>query len=295
MMTKAQKSRPAHSDPLRKVVYTSESKIRYPRRLLGEMWHDLRASRELAWQLIGRDISAQYRQSLLGLFWAFLPPIFTAGLFVILNRQEMFRVGETDLPYPAFVLVGTVLWQVFVDSVNAPLKSVTAAKPMLAKIKFPYEALVLSAIGQVLFNLGIKVVILIVAFITFKIPITWGLTLSPFAVLMLILLGILVGLLLTPIGVLYTDISSGLALMTNLWFFATPVVYPPPQSFPFSLLSTLNPVSPLLTGARDLATKGALDNAGAFVIVSLLTLLGLAFAWIVYRLALPILIERMSA
>lgn len=296
MMTQAsQMSDPVHSDPLREVVYTPESKIRHPRRLLSEMWHDLHASRELAWRLMVRDISAQYRRSLLGLFWAFLPPIVTAAIFIILHRQEMFNVRETDLPYPAFVLVGTVLWQVFVDSVNAPLKSVTAARSMLAKIKFPYEALVLSAIGQVLFNLGMKVVILIVVFIAFKIPITWSLALSPFAILMLILLGIFIGLLLTPIGVLYTDISTGLVMVTNLWFYTTPVVYPPPQSFPFSLLTTLNPVSPLLTGTRDLITNGNLENAGAFAVVSVLTFTGLAFAWVLYRLALPILIERMSA
>jgi len=280
---------------LQEVVYTPESHIRHPRRLLREMWHDLRASRELAWRLVVRDISAQYRQSLLGLLWAFLPPIVTALIFIILHRQEVFSVRKMDLPYPAFVFVGTVLWQVFVDSLNAPLRSVTAAKPMLAKIKFPYEALILSAVGQVLFNLGIKVLILIVVFITFRIPITWGLALSPFAILMLILLGILIGLLLTPIGVLYTDISSGLAIVTNLWFFATPVVYPPPQSFPFSLLATLNPVSPLLTGARDLATTGTLENVAAFAVVSGLTIVGLAFAGILYRRSLPILIERMGA
>ncbi len=280
---------------LREVVYTPESQVRHPRRLLAEMWYDLCSSRELAWRLVIRDISAQYRQSLLGLLWAFLPPIVTALVFIILNRQQVFSVRETSIPYPAFVLVGTVLWQVFVDSINAPLRSVIAAKPMLAKIKFPYEALVLSAMGQVLFNLGIKVVILTVVFIAFRIPITWGLALSPFAILMLILLGIFIGLLLTPIGVLYTDISSGLAIVTNLWFFATPVVYPPPQSFPFSLLATLNPVSPLLTGTRDLATTGTLENVGAFAVVSGLTIIGLAFAWIMYRLSLPILIERMSA
>lgn len=156
-------------DMLREVVYTPESQVRHPRRLLAEMWYDLCSSRELAWRLVVRDISALYRQSLLGLLWAFLPPIVTALIFIILHQQEVFTVRETSIPYPAFVLVGTVLWQVFVDSINAPLRSVIAAKPMLAKIKFPYEALILSAMGQVLFNLGIKLVILAVVFIVFSI------------------------------------------------------------------------------------------------------------------------------
>jgi lipopolysaccharide transport system permease protein len=55
-----------------------ESQIQHPVQLLKSMWFDLLASRELAWRLLVRDISAQYRQSFLGIFWAFVPPIVTA-------------------------------------------------------------------------------------------------------------------------------------------------------------------------------------------------------------------------
>lgn len=64
---------------LREVVYTPESQLRRPRDLVQSMWQDLLASRELAWRLMVRDISAQYRQSFLGIFWAFLPPIAKAN------------------------------------------------------------------------------------------------------------------------------------------------------------------------------------------------------------------------
>lgn len=53
------------------IVYTPESRLRHPVILLREMRRDLLASRGLAWQLLVRDIKAQYRQSLLGVFWAF--------------------------------------------------------------------------------------------------------------------------------------------------------------------------------------------------------------------------------
>jgi lipopolysaccharide transport system permease protein len=277
------------------VVYTPESKLRSPITMAKEMWRDLLASRELAWRLMVRDISAQYRQSVLGILWAFFPPIATAMIFVVLNNRKVINMGETNIPYPAFVMFGTVLWQVFVESLNAPLKVVTASKAMLAKINFPKEALILSALGQTLFNLGIKLLILIVVFIIFKIPITWGIPLSLMAILVLVLLGITFGLFLTPIGVLFTDVAQSIAIFTGLWFFVTPVVYPPPVSFPFSLLATLNPVSPILIGARDLATEGALHNPLSFFVVTVLMFLVLLTTWVVYRLAMPILVERMSA
>jgi lipopolysaccharide transport system permease protein len=259
------------------------------------MWEDLKASRELAWRLFVRDFSARYRQSVLGIFWSFLPPIVMGLIFIILQSKNVINLGEVDIPYPVFVLIGTTLWQLFTESLNAPLRSVTSAKPMLAKINFPREALIASAFYEILFSLFIKSFILVGVFIIFKVKITPAILLAPLAILMLILLGITLGLLLTPIGVLYTDISNALMIGTQLWFFVTPVVYPAPQTFPYSLIATLNPVSPFLIGARDLMTKGVLTNVEIFLVVSILTFMALLVAWVIYRLALPIIIERMSA
>jgi len=277
------------------VVYTPESKLRTPGILLTSMWQDLKDSRELAWRLFVRDISARYRQSILGVFWAFLPPILTGLVFIILQSRKIVSFGETDIPYPVFALFGTTLWQLFTESLNSPMNSVRSARAMLAKINFPREALVVAAFYQMLYNLGIKLVILAGIFVYFGIQVTWGLMLAPLAILMLILLGMTLGLLLTPLGTLFTDVSSGLTFGIQLWFFVTPVVYPPPQAFPFSLIGTVNPVGPLLIGARDLATKGVLTNIEPFLIVSSLTLVGLFIAWLIYRTSLPIIIERMSA
>jgi lipopolysaccharide transport system permease protein len=285
--------RSAESLPV--VVYTPASGLRSPARMARQMWRDLKASRELALRLMVRDISARYRQSYLGVFWAFLSPITTALVFVMLNRQKVINIGATDIPYPAFVMFGTVLWQLFAESISAPLDAVNSNRSILTKINFPREALVLSGIGQILFNLGIKFLILAAVFVIFRVPLTWGVLLAPFAILMLMLLGIALGLLITPLGTLYQDVSTAMGTVISLWFFATPVVYPPPQRWPISLLSTLNPVSPLLSGTRDLVTKGTLDEPIMFAVVSVLTLLVLILAWILYRLSMPILIERMSA
>ncbi|WP_096896347.1 ABC transporter permease [Candidatus Scalindua japonica] len=285
----------SNAGDLQTTVYSPESQMHTPDRLIRSMFNGLLDSRELAWRLFVRDISARYRQSILGIFWAFLPPLVTGLVFIILQSKRVVNLGETDIPYPVYVLVGTTLWQVFTEGLNAPLKSVIAAKPMLAKINFPREALIVSAFYDVLFNFLIKSVILVGIFVYFKVAVTWGLLLAPMAILILILLGISIGLLLTPLGTLYSDITQGLIVVTSFWFFITPVIYPPPQSFPYSLMSTLNPVSPILMGARDLLTKGVITNIGPFLVVSLLTIITLFIAWMIYRVALPILIERMSA
>lgn len=276
------------------LIYTPDPKILHPKDLLREMWRNLRTSRELAWRLTVRDISVQYRQAFFGIMWAFLPPIATGLIFIILNSRKVINMGQTEIPYPVFVMFGTVLWQVFVDSLNAPLKLFTSYKLMLAKMGLSHEAIVLSAIGQTLFNFGIRIIILAAVFVIFKVPVSWGLLFSLVPILLLILLGITLGLLLVPIGLLYTDISRGISVITGLWFFITPVVYPVPKMWPFSLLGVVNPVSPLLTAARDFATKGAIENTGPFLVVSVLSLCMLFAGWVLVHLAMPIVIERVG-
>jgi lipopolysaccharide transport system permease protein len=276
-------------------VYTSESQVRSPRRLIKAMFRDLKASRELSWRLFMRDLSAQYRQSMFGFVWAFIPPIVTSAIFIILQNRQIVNFGETDIPYPVYVLVSVVLWQLFSESLNAPLKSVTAAKPLLAKINFPRESLIISAFYMVLFNMLIKLSIILVVLLVFQMPLTWGLLLAPLAVLMLSLFGFGTGLALTPVGMLYTDIGTSIPIATQLLFFVTPVVYPPPETPPFSWIVMLNPISPLLIAARDLLTVGTISNPVSFTVMSILTLVLLLLTWVMYRLSLPIIIERMSA
>lgn len=277
------------------VVYTPESKIKRPMLLLKLMWRDLLASRELAWQLMQRDIKAQYRQSFLGVFWAFLPPIFMAAGFTLAGESNVISVGKTDIPYPAYVMFSTVLWQTFVEALNAPVQAVTLAKPMLARVNFPREAVVLSKLGELAFNFGIKLILIVALFIWFKIPVGWTIMLAPVALIHLVMFGTFIGLLLAPLGILYQDVAKGISLITAFWLFITPVVYPTPTEGIFSTLVRFNPVTPLLVTTRELATTGVLTQVTGFWIVSAIALLGLLLTWIVFRLAMPYVIERISA
>lgn len=260
-----------------------------------EMWRDLLASRELAWRLMIRDISAQYRQSFLGIFWAFVPPLLMAIGFTYASNAQIINVGQTDLPYPAYVMLSTVLWQTFVEALNGPIQAVNMAKPMLAKINFPREALIVGKLGEVFFNFGIKLVLVILLFILFRMPITWTVILAPVALVHLVLLGSAVGLFLSPLGVLYQDVSRGLVVLVGVWFFLTPVVYPVPTGGSLAWLVQFNPVTPLLVTTRELATTGIVTNPVGFWLASSLAFIGLLGAWLVYRVTMPIIIERMSA
>ena len=127
-------------------VYTPESPLRQPTRFAREMMADLLASRELARRMFIRDLSAQYRNSLLGYLWIFVPPVLASLPFIYLNRAGLLRLGDTSVPYAAYAIVGTTIWQTFVDALNSPLKTANAARPILTRINFPREAILLSGL-----------------------------------------------------------------------------------------------------------------------------------------------------
>jgi lipopolysaccharide transport system permease protein len=280
---------------LPEVVHTPDSLLKRPILLARMMWRDLLASRELAWRLMVRDISAQYRQSMLGILWAFIPPIAMALGFTLAKEANVITVGATDLPYPAYVMFSTALWQTFVEAVSGPVQAVIQAKPMLARVNFPREALILAKLGEVGFNFAIKLILIVALFLWFRVSVSSSVLLAPVALIHLVMLGTLVGVLLAPLGVLYQDVSKGLAMLTSFWLFITPVVYPVPSKGVFGQLVTFNPVTPLLVTTRELATTGIISNPGAFWLVSGLTMLGLLLTWVAFRVAMPYVIERVSA
>ena len=275
-------------------VYTPESPLRHPTRLLRGMFSDLLASRELAWRLFVRDTSAQYRKSILGYIWAFLPPLVTSLPFIFLNSQGVVSMGETPIPYAAYAMVGTIIWQVFVDALNSPLRTVTAAKPMLARINFPREAILLSGLGQVLLNFLIRLVLLVIVFEWYEISPPSTAVLSFLGILALIIFGFVLGIMLTPIGVLFSDVQQALPVFTLFLLFITPVLYAPPTTGFAAQVAGLNPLTPLVLATRDWLTLGTTVYVLPFVIVSTAALTLLFLGWMIYRLALPHLIVRIG-
>ena len=283
------------NNKIRVVSYSAESLLTSPLKLFKAMLADLIASRFIAYRLMKRDIKAKYRQTLLGYIWAFVPSIVVAYGLVAASNAKVISVGVTDLPYPAYVMLSMVLWQTFIEAFNAPLAAISESKTMLAKINFPRESIVLAKIGEVFFNFLVKLILVAFLFFFYEMPITWKAIFAFAGVFQLVVLGAFFGLLIAPAGGIYQDVSKAVAVVTTAWFFITPVIYATPKQGAFAAIVNLNPVTPLLTTTRELATSGIVSNFSGFVIVSILSLLGFFITWMIFRLAIPYVIERMPS
>ncbi len=276
-------------------VYTPESAMRQPRLMLRSMWADLKGSRELAWRLAVRDIRAQYRQSLLGYLWAFILPLATTLAWVFLNASGIVRIADTGLPYAAYVLTGTMLWQMFVEALQSPLHQVGASKSMLTKLNFPRESLILSGMVKWWFNAAVKLAIIIPALLVFGVYPDWHIALVPLALLGIMLVGVAIGLLLAPLGMLYTDIGRGIPVVAQFAMFITPVVFAMPKGGLTLRLFELNFMTPVILTGRAWLTGSASPAPVDFSVVCAVSVLLLMIGWVIYRITMPVLIERMSS
>ncbi|WP_417620294.1 ABC transporter permease [Oceanihabitans sediminis] len=275
-------------------VYQKERTIKFGA-LLKASLGDLYGSRFLARQLAERDIKAQYRQSYLGIVWAFLTPLTTAAVWIFLNSSGTIRLSDTGVPYPVYAFSGTLIWSIIVASINSPMQSTQAAKGILTKINFPKEALLLSGVYKLLFDSSIKILLLVLFVFFYGVGFHWSILLFPIAMLGAILFGTTLGLFLTPMGLLYKDIGKIISFGMQFLMYVTPVVYAIPKTGIMKTLMTWNPITPIILTARDLVVGFTPAHLDYFIIVLLVCLPLLFLGLIIYRISIPIIVERLSA
>lgn len=275
-------------------VYSPEPLLGHPVALVRNIVRDLHAGRELAWRLFVRDLSAQYRQTYFGYLWAFLPPLVASLTFIFLNSQGIVRIDTGGIPYPAFAMMGTLLWQVFVDAIQSPPVALASARPMLAKINFPRESILLGGLYMVVFNFLIRLLLVAAVMAWWRVVPSAGILFFPVAMAILLTTGFCIGLALTPIAGFYGDVQKALPMVTGFWMLLTPVVYPARTEGLAGILATWNPVSPLIVTARESLTGQDLTLLVPFTIIALCAIAATFIGLVAFRLAMPHLIARMG-
>jgi lipopolysaccharide transport system permease protein len=264
-------------------------------RLLKESLKDLLGAHFLAKQLATRDIKSQYRQSYLGIIWIFITPLTSAFVWIFLSYTGTVQLSDTGVPYPVYVFSGTLIWSMITEAINSPTSSTNGARGIMSKINFPKEALIVSGIYKLLFNSSIKIGLLIVLLFLFGIGFHWSLLLFPFAMVAAILFGTTLGLFITPLALLYNDIGKIKSMALSFLMYVTPVVYVIPKDGIMKTFMELNPFTPLILTARDLALGKTPEFLGYFFVIICISASLFFIALLFYRISIPIIVERMSA
>lgn len=275
-------------------IYQKENNLKIGR-LIKESFKDLLGAHFLAKQLATRDIKSQYRQSYLGIIWIFITPLTSAFVWIFLSYTGTVQLSDTGVPYPVYVFSGTLIWSMITESINSPTSSTNAARGIMSKINFPKEALILSGVYKLLFNSSIKIGLLVVLIFLFGIGFHWSLLLFPFAMAAAILFGTTLGLFITPVALLYNDIGKIIGMTLSFLMYITPVVYVIPKDGMMKTLMEINPFTPLILTARDLALGKPPEMLGYFFGIIGLSIALFSIGLVFYRISIPIIVERMSA
>ncbi len=275
-------------------VYSTDSPLSNPIKLVREIFYDLWQYRELVHILFMRDLKSQFRQSYLGYFWLIAPALMTSGVWLFLNRSNLLQLPNTEMPYPVFVIIGTVFWQSFANGIMAPLNSFNAGRPVFMKLKVPPEAFILAGGARTLFDFLISLLLIIPFFFIYQITPPLTIFFLPLVVLACYLMSAAIGIMLVPIGSLYQDIAQAVNMGLRFGMFFVPVVYPIPQSGPMATAMILNPLTPILQTARDFTVTGTSEawiGLIAFIPISVITLV---LGFVILRVIMPHLVARMG-
>jgi ABC-type polysaccharide/polyol phosphate export permease len=175
--------------------------------------------------LVGRELKARYRGSVLGFFWSFINPLLlllTYGL-VFTYMLKGVRSAATE-PYFLFLFCGILPWTWFSASLLESSGVLIAGGNLIKKVLFPAEVLpVVTVLANLAhFLLGLPILLL---FLLLKGHLSWTALLLPLPMLVQLLLTLGLALLVSALTVHFRDIQNILSHVLHLWFFASPVLY----------------------------------------------------------------------
>lgn len=277
-------------------VYTLGSGLNSPFALIRQLASDSLRARHVIQEMFKRDLTSQYRQSLLGVLFSLLPTLATTAWAILFRSAHLINVGRSSVPYPFFVLCGMMIWATFLEAMDAPISGVLSEQSLLSKASIPPEAVTFARLGQVLFNFGIKSLVVAAAAVYYSIHVPWTAVLVPFGVALIVALGAGVGLILAPLNFLYHDISKALPVITTFWFFLTPIIFVSPgQGIASVIMDKINPVTQILMATRDLIFPGSGGTRAGLIAASLFALTLFFAGLIFHRVAMPVVLDRANS
>ena len=235
------------------------------------------AHRELLYFLTWRDVKVRYKQTLLGVAWAIIQPLFTMLIFTVIFGV-LAGIPSDGIPYPLFAYAGLLPWTFFSNAVANSGQSLVASANLLTKVYFPRLVIPCASVAAVAVDFALGFVVLVGLMIFYGFGFTWRVVLVPPLALLTAVTALGVGTLLSALNVKYRDVRHALPFLLQLWMFASPVIYSStivPVKWRWVLM--LNPLTGIIEGFR-----AALFQEKEFEWVALAASAAVALALLVY-------------
>lgn len=237
---------------------SSTSNLSSPPRLVLEAgradrqyWLDLWRYRELLFMLAWRDVAVRYKQTAIGVAWAFIRPFMTLVVFTIVFGQLAKLPTGGDIPYAVVVIGGLLPWMLFSTVLSDASFSVVGNAPLITKVYFPRLIIPLSTVAVALADFAVSLAILAGVLMWYGIVPGWQILLLPVFVLLVLLASFGPGLWAAGLVVKYRDFRFVIPFLLQFGLYASPVGFAStvvPERW--RILYNLNPMVGIIDGFR---------------------------------------------
>jgi len=246
-----------------------------------EISRELRENKWLIYQLFKRDFFAIYKQSLIGVFWAFIVPIISVGTFIMLNHSGVFDFGEIEVPYPIYAILGMAFWQLFSTGLIITSNSLVKAGSMLVKINFSKKSLVIASTAQSFIPFIVQLVLVGVLFFVYNVTPSIKILLLPIFMIPIILFTLGFGFIFSLFNSVVRDVGNALSVFMTFLMFLTPVLYAKPKIGILIPITRFNPLYYLISMPRELILRGTMSEWKGYLLS-----VGVAFLVFIFGLLL---------
>ena len=193
---------------------------------LRELWQ----KRYLIWLFIKRDITVQFKQTIFGMGWYFISPLFTMFMYIVVFGK-IAEIPTDDVPQPVFYLSGICLWEYFSTCLTEVASTFQTNAALFGKVYFPRLVAPVSKIASKLFRFSLQLCTFVFVYLFFvlkgvELRPNWYLLLFPVIVLIIQGLALGLGLIISSLTTKYRDLTNFFGVFVSLWMYATPIVYP---------------------------------------------------------------------
>ena len=193
---------------------------------LKELWQ----KKYLIWLFVKRDITVQYKQTIFGMGWYFISPLFTMFMYIVVFGR-IAGIPTDDIPQPVFYLSGICLWEYFSTCLTDTAATFQTNAGLFGKVYFPRLVTPVSKVISKLFRFSLQLSTFVFVYLYFVIrgvdlhPNIY-LLLFPVLILMMQCMALGLGLIVSSLTTKYRDLTNFFGVFVSLWMYATPIVYP---------------------------------------------------------------------
>lgn len=228
-------------------------------------WKEMSQFRELLFILIWRDILTRYKQTVLGIAWAVLQPVFLMLIFTMIFGR-LAKIGSEGFPYAVYVYAGLLPWTFFSNAVTQSGQSLVINKHLFTKTYFPRLFIPMSSVGVGLVDLSISCVVYACILFYYNIMPSYHIIYLPILIGLTVIAALGFGFTLSALTVTYRDIRFVVPFMIQIMMYLSPVVYPVtmiPEKY--QLYLAVNPMTGIIHAYRS-AILGTPFNPEMFAV-----------------------------